>query len=169
MTPRMAETPELKRAAENPSTWTSDRDSNRHQGHSGKRLKWLPLKTAPNRRSTKLWRKTTSPASNLRNRQFSRTAPLPGRVVLLGFLETLAWGGIGIAAVVAEGEELGSNPLRVSHRDRPQSSVPRLLSSRQTRPRLQSHRLGDSGRSDSWRVRVKWWSDNLYRHKRQQG
>ena len=63
---------------------TSDRDSKRQRDCSCKHLKWLLLETVPNRRSTKLWRKTPSPASNLRNREFSRPAPLPGRVVFIG-------------------------------------------------------------------------------------
>ena len=81
-----------------------DRNSNRHRGRSCKHLKWLPLKTVPNRRSTKLWRKTPSLAPNLRNPQFSGTAPSPRKVVFLGFFETLTTGGIESAAAVAEQE-----------------------------------------------------------------
>jgi hypothetical protein len=59
-----------------PMSFTSERDSNRHQNRSCKHLKWLPLKTVPNRRITKLLRKTPSLGSDPRNRHFSRTAPL---------------------------------------------------------------------------------------------
>ena len=68
----------------------SDRDSNRQRGRSCKHLKWLSLKTVLNRRSTKPWRKSPSPASNLRNRHFSHTAQLQGKVVFIG-----VFGGVG--------------------------------------------------------------------------
>ena len=76
----------------------------------------MPSKTVPNRRSTKLWRKTQSLALNSRSAVLWY-ATLPNQVVLLGFLEVFAASDIGRAAAVAEGEELGSNLFRLTHVD----------------------------------------------------
>ena len=67
----------------------SDRDSKRHTDRSRKHLEWLPLKTVPNRRSTKLWRKTPSPTTYFRNREFSSTATFPGDVGFIGLFGRL--------------------------------------------------------------------------------
>jgi len=94
----------------------SDGDSNRFEGRSSRHLKRRPFRTVPNGRSTKLWRKIASPSLDLRNRCISSTAPPWRGAPFIGFYEALAIAEHQRERTVAEGEELGSNLLRVDQR-----------------------------------------------------
>src|ERR1700694_2738963 len=53
----------------------SDRDSNCFEDGGREHLKSCPLRTVPNRHSTKLWRNIASPGLDIENWDISGTAP----------------------------------------------------------------------------------------------